>query len=211
MAGTSQDKPVQDDQKKSCSRSLQPGFFPRTALRLQGEGLDDARPCRRQDRRPSERLPGRMMTPDWTRSGVEPGWWLAVRHRVRWSECDPFRHANHRAYFEWFEEARNRYLETVGLAPLSPDTPGPVIAETGIRYDRPLVYADEILVTARTVRLGRTSFEMEYAVWRDGLCALGRAVLILVVNATGEKTPLPPELRERILARDPDAQRRGPP
>ena len=56
---------------------------------------------------------------------------------------------------------------------------------------RPLVYGDEILVTARTVRLGRTSFEMEYAVWRDGLCALGRAVLILVVNATGEKTPLP--------------------
>jgi acyl-CoA thioesterase FadM len=83
---------------------------------------------------------------------------------------------------------------------------GAVIAETGIRYHRPLVYADEILVTARTVRLGHTSFEMEYAVWRDGLCALGRAVLILVVNATGEKTPLPLDLRERILARDPDAQ-----
>src|SRR5947199_124291 len=89
--------------------------------------------------------------------------------------------------------------------PLSPDTPGPVIAETSIRYHRPLVYADEILVTARTVRLGRTSFEMEYAVWRDGLCALGRAVLILVINATGEKAPLPPDLRERILARDPAA------
>ena len=148
------------------------------------------------------------MTSDWARFGVEPGWSFAIPHRVRWSECDPFGHANHRAYFEWFEEARNRYLEAVGLAPLSPDTPGPVIAETGIRYHRPLVYADEILVTARTVRLGRTSFEMEYAVWRDGLCALGRAVLILVVNATGEKTPLPPELRERILARDPDAQAR---
>jgi len=52
---------------------------------------------------------------------------------------------------------------------------------------------------------------MEYAVWRDGLCALGRAVLILVINETGEKTPLPPELRERILARDPDAQGGGPP
>jgi len=41
------------------------------------------------------------------------------------------------------------------------------------------------------------------AVWHDGLCAIGRAVLILVINATGEKTPLPPELRERILALDP--------
>jgi len=142
--------------------------------------------------------------------GVEPGWSFAIRHRVRWSECDPFGHANHRAYFEWFEEARNRYLEAVGLAALSPNLPGPVIAETSIRYHRPLAYADEILVGARTIRLGRTSFEMEYAVWRDGLCAIARAVLILVINATGEKTPLSRELRESILAREPDLDRGVP-
>jgi acyl-CoA thioester hydrolase len=141
------------------------------------------------------------------RFGVEPGWSFAIRHRVRWSECDPFGHANHRACFEWFEEARNRYLEAVGLDALSAATPGPVIAETGIRYHRPLAYADEVLVTARTVRLGHTSFEMEYAVWRQGLCALGRAALILVVNATGRKTPISPELRRRIMAREPGLER----
>ena len=143
---------------------------------------------------------------DFARFGAEPGWAFAIRHRVRWSECDPFGHANHRAYFEWFEEARNRYLETLGLAPLSASTPGPVIAETGIRYRRPLGYGDEILVGARTTRLGTTSFAMEYAVWRGGLCAEGRAVLILVVARTGEKTPLAPELRRAILARDPAAR-----
>ncbi len=137
------------------------------------------------------------------RFGVEPGWSFTIRHQVRWSECDPFGHANHRAYFEWFEEARNRYLEAVGLDALSAAAPGPVIAETGIRYARPLAYADRILVSARTVRLGHTSFEMEYAVWRQGLCAIGRAALILMVNATGEKTPLPQTLRRAILAREP--------
>lgn len=146
---------------------------------------------------------------EMARFGVEPGWAFAIRHRVRWSECDPFGHANHRAYFEWFEEARNRYLETAGLPVLSAASPGPVIAETGIRYRRPLAYGDEILIAARTVRLGNTSFEMEYAVWREGLCALGRAVLILVVNATGEKTLLPPALRRAMLARDPDAREAG--
>jgi acyl-CoA thioester hydrolase len=139
------------------------------------------------------------------RFGVEEGWSFAIRHRVRWSECDPFRHANHRAYFEWFEEARNRYLESAGLPGLSATSPGPVMAETGIRYVRPLAYGDEVLITARTVRLGRTSFEMEYAVWREGLCAQGRAVLILVVNATAEKVRLPAALRQAILARDPGA------
>ena len=148
---------------------------------------------------------------EMARFGVEPGWSFALRHRVRWSECDPFGHANHRAYFEWVEEARNRYLEAVGLAPLSPVTPGPGIAETGIRYHRPLAYADEILVSARTVRLGRTSFEMEYAAWRGGLCALGRAALILMVNATGQKVTLSPELRGRILSHDPALDRGAEP
>jgi len=144
---------------------------------------------------------------EMARFGVETGWSFAIHHRVRWSECDPFGHTNHRAYFEWFEEARNRYLEAVRLEPLSPMTPGPVIAETGIRYYRPLAYAKKILVSARAVRLGRTSFEMEYAVWRDGLCALGRAMLILMVNATGQKVTLSPELRGRILSRDPALDR----
>jgi len=143
---------------------------------------------------------------EFARFGADPGWAFAIRHRVRWSECDPFGHANHRAYFEWFEEARNRYLETAGLAPLSASTPGPVIAETGIRYRRPLAYGDDILVGARTTRLGSTSFGMEYAVWCRGLCAEGRAVLILVVALTGGKTPLAPELRRAILARDPAAR-----
>jgi acyl-CoA thioester hydrolase len=153
-----------------------------------------------------------MTEPDkaeFARFGVEPGWAFAIRHRVRWSECDPFGHANHRAYFEWFEEARNRYLEAVGLPALSAAMPGPVMAETGIRYLRPLVYGDEILVTARTVRLGHTSFEMEYAAWRRGLCAQGRAVLIPFVNATGEKTPLPEPLRRAMLGRDPGASAAG--
>jgi acyl-CoA thioester hydrolase len=141
----------------------------------------------------------------WARFGVRPGWAFAIAHRVRWSECDPFGHANHRAYFEWFEEARNRYLETAGLPELSAATPGPVMAETAIRYLKPLAYGDEVLVTARTTRLGHTSFEMEYAVWCEGLCAEGRAVLILVINTTGEKMPLPEPLRSTMLARDPGA------
>lgn len=136
------------------------------------------------------------------RWGVAAGWSFAFCQRVRWSECDGFGHASHRAYFEWFEEARNRYLESVGVR-LAMDSPGPVMAECGIRYRRPLAYGDEVLVTARTVRLGNTSFTMEYAAWRDGLVAEGQAVLILMINATGEKVPIPDKLRRRILARDP--------
>lgn len=79
---------------------------------------------------------------EFARFGAPAGWSFAVRHRVRWSECAPFGHAKHRAYFEWFEEARNRYLEALGLPALSAGTPEPVIAETAIRYNRPLACGD---------------------------------------------------------------------
>lgn len=152
------------------------------------------------------------------RFGVSSPWWFAIRHRVRWSECDAFGHANHRAYLEWFEEARNCYLEGLGLPTLSATTPGPVMAEAQIRYHRPVSYADKLLVTARTLKLGRTSFEMEYAAWQEAsgeetlsapgtLAAIGSAILILVINATGEKTPIPPILRANILAREPELRK----
>jgi acyl-CoA thioester hydrolase len=134
--------------------------------------------------------------------GVEPGWTFGLRHRVRWSEVDPFEHANHAAYLEWFEEARNRYLEAVGLPPLSPATPGPVLIRLEVAYARPLRYGDEVLVTARTAALRRTSLRMQYAAWREGRAASCTAVLVLVVNATGERTPIPAAVRAAILARD---------
>jgi YbgC/YbaW family acyl-CoA thioester hydrolase len=134
--------------------------------------------------------------------GVEPGWWFAMRHRVRWSEVDAFGHANHAAYLEWFEEARNRYLEEVGLPPLSAATPGPVLVQVEARYAKPLAFADEILVTARATALRRTSVTMEYAAWRNGRVASGTAIFVLIVAATGERTPIPPAVREAMRARD---------
>jgi YbgC/YbaW family acyl-CoA thioester hydrolase len=134
--------------------------------------------------------------------GVPAGWGFGLRHRVRWSEVDPFGHANHAAYLEWFEEARNRYLEAVGLPPLSPTTPGPVLARVEVDYRQPLAYGREVLVTARAVALRRTSLTMEYAVWSDGLAARCVARIVLMVSATGERTPIPPAVRQRLLAAD---------
>lgn len=137
-----------------------------------------------------------------TAFGVEPGWDFGIPYRVRWSEVDPFGHANHAAYLEWFEEVRNRYLEAVGLPPLSAATPGPVLIRLEAAYEKPLRYGDEVLVTARTAALRRTSLRMEYAVWRAGRVATCTAVFVLVVNATGERAPIPAHVREAILARD---------
>jgi acyl-CoA thioester hydrolase len=135
------------------------------------------------------------------RFGVEGAWFHARRHRVRWSEVDMFGHANHAAYLTWFEDARNAYLEALGLT-LTATTPGPVLAQVEVRYLKPLGHNADILVTARTVALRTTSFTMDYAVWADGCAARGSARCVLIVNATGARIAIPDALRATFIARD---------
>lgn len=130
--------------------------------------------------------------------GIDDGWYFVMVRRARWQEVDGFGHVNNLAYLGYYEDARNNYLECVGLPPLNANEPGPVIATTTETYVKPLVFEDEFAVTARTVRLGRTSLTMEYAVWKDGLCATGQAVCVLMINSTGAKVAVPGDVRARI-------------
>jgi len=136
------------------------------------------------------------------RYGVEGEWGWFLPHVVRWCECDMLGHANHAAYFPWFEDIRTFGFEADGLAPMTATTPGTSIVDLQIRYARALYYRDAIMVTGRVVEMRTTSFTMEYGVWRGGLAAFSRAVLVLMINATGQKVPIPEELRALWTARD---------
>lgn len=147
--------------------------------------------------------PPALLTPETARRyGVEGAWRIGIEAAVRWSEVDAFGHANHRAFLEWYENARNRYLEAVGLPRLTFTTPGPVLGHVEARYLKPLHFGDPFLTTARVRSIKRTSFTMDYAVWRDGCCALGSAFCVLMVAATGEKVPVPEPVRAAMIAFD---------
>jgi len=136
------------------------------------------------------------------RYGVEGEWGWVLPHVVRWSECDLFGHVNHAAYFPWFEDIRTFGFEADGLPRMTRDSPGTSIVDLQMRYAKALHYADEILVTGRVVEIRTTSFTMEYGVWRQGLAALCRTVLVLMINSTGAKVPIPDEIRRRWTLRD---------
>src|SRR3546814_3064166 len=93
------------------------------------------------------------------RFGVEAGWSFGHERLVEWRDVHGFRHANHAAFLLWFEAARNRYLEAMGLPRLSPDGPGPVMMTLEARYLKPLAFHDPVLVTARVQSMRRRSEE----------------------------------------------------
>jgi acyl-CoA thioester hydrolase len=133
---------------------------------------------------------------------IEPGWRFGMQKRVEWSDVDAFSHVNHLVYMRWCEEVRNAYLEELGLPRITPASAGVVIKSIRFDYHAPLGFMDDIVVTARTTAIRKTSFRMDYAVWKDGLVGRGDAICILMINDTGERVPVSDALRQAMTGRD---------
>ncbi len=134
---------------------------------------------------------------------IPDDWQAGMARVVEWSDVDAFAHANHTSFLLWFEAARNLYLEAMGLPRHAVDKPGPVMMSLATRYLSPLAYHDPVFVTARVKSMRRTSFVMEYAAWGKAGCACTcEAVLVLMINATGEKVAIPDDVRAAMRALD---------
>jgi acyl-CoA thioester hydrolase len=128
-------------------------------------------------------------------------WPLRRDHVIRWSECDLYGHVNHAAYLTIFEDLRIAHWEALAGEIIAPTRPGPVVARIEARYLRAVNFRDRVVLTCRVASLRRTSFIHDYAMWLDGeACCTGSAVVVVTRQDTGEKVPLWPELRARMIA-----------
>ena len=133
--------------------------------------------------------------------GDTPSYPIQVTIPVAWNDMDAFGHVNNVVYFRWFESARIAYFEQMGLNDLKEQSGvGPILAHTSCQFRVPLDYPDTIRAMACIKSMGRTSFVMEYAVEseRMGLAAIGEGVVVMIDYRTGNKVPIPAELRKHV-------------
>jgi acyl-CoA thioester hydrolase len=126
---------------------------------------------------------------------------VTVEIPVAWGDMDAFGHVNNTVYFKWFETARIHYFEKIGLNErMKRDRKGPILARTTCDFEKPLTFPDTVRASAKVVKLGNTSFVMEYRVTsaKHGDAAKGEGVIVLVDYEKGGKVPLDAELRARI-------------
>ncbi len=130
------------------------------------------------------------------------GYPVTVRFPMHWGEMDALGHANNTRYFAWFETARIEAFRRIGVVADAPSAVGPILATTQCDFLRPLRWPADVVVGARIPRVGRTSFQMEYAVAladaSDDPVARGSGVIVLVDYGTGQKVSVPDEVREAI-------------
>ena len=89
---------------------------------------------------------------------------------MRFAETDAQGIAHHAAYLVWFETARIEYLRRFdgGYQGLRDSGVEATTSEVYVRYLRPVVFDDRLVIHTRCAEMRGARFKYEYAVERDG-------------------------------------------
>lgn len=122
------------------------------------------------------------------------------RQALRWVDVDAAGVVNHAIWFTLIEQARFEYFARLGL--LHGEVPPFLLGATSARYERPGKFGMEIVVAARTTRLGGKSFDMEYAARLNstGETLVAITATLVWVDAQLQSSEIPAEAR-RVIAK----------
>jgi acyl-CoA thioester hydrolase len=134
---------------------------------------------------------------------------------VRWSDMDALGHVNNAVYLTYLEQARIAYTRELGLrAAPGDDGIGLILARVALDYKQPIVYPDAVKVFTRIIRLGRSSFDSEQIIMRQGnadsaIAAQGILTGVVFDYQARQPIAMPEAWRESILAYEPEPVRTG--
>ncbi|MFK7742970.1 MAG: acyl-CoA thioesterase [Planctomycetota bacterium] len=115
---------------------------------------------------------------------------------LRWVDVDSAGVVNNATYLSLVEQARFAYFDHLGLM-AGHEVPF-VLAEANVRFKRPGRLGMDVVVAARTSRLGQTSFQMEYEI-RNGEEILAESTAALVfVGADLKPCTIPAPFRAAV-------------
>ncbi len=121
---------------------------------------------------------------------------------IRWGDMDAMGHVNNTVYFRYLEQARIVWFEALGCPP-DPVGTGPVIINAHCTFLKQLRYPGDIEVTTYVGDFGRSSFQTLHQIRRvdspEVLAAEGGSKVVWVDQRVEKSSPLPPEMRERLL------------
>jgi acyl-CoA thioester hydrolase len=121
---------------------------------------------------------------------------------VHWGDQDSFRHVNNTVYLRWCETARIEYLTRIGLWQARPgEGVGPILASISCDYRLALTYPDQVVVGARVISIGNSSFRMVHRVvslGKNALAAESDSTIVVLDYARQKSITVPKAVRQAI-------------
>jgi acyl-CoA thioester hydrolase len=122
---------------------------------------------------------------------------------TRWADNDMYGHVNNVVYYAYFDSVVNRLLINRGwLNPLE-DKVIAVVAETQCQFFNSVAYPEILEIGLIVERVGNSSVTYRLGVFSQHAiepAAQGRFVHVYVDNMTRQPVPIPPAVRQGLLA-----------
>jgi acyl-CoA thioester hydrolase len=114
---------------------------------------------------------------------------------LRFADMDADNHVNNTEFYRYMEEARMRWVHSLGLA-MTPPEPIPVLAASACSFRAPLFYPGVVTVEIYLGRVGTSSVRTHYLLRRGTeIAAEGYAVSVWVDPKTQRPIALPAAVR----------------
>ncbi len=114
---------------------------------------------------------------------------------IEWGDMDALGHVNNGRYFDYFQEARIEWLESLQLD--MKQTVGPVVVHTACTFLKPIIYPASVTLISYLQQLGRTSMVVEHAIYQDEqLMTEGLSKIVWVDYQLNKSLPLPEVIRQ---------------
>src|SRR5699024_5640498 len=119
---------------------------------------------------------------------------------IRFSEVDMFGHMNNVASFAYFEEARIKLMQHVGIYTEFNGNEVPVVGDLQCDYHKQVYFGETLTLYVKIASIGNSSMDIHYmGVKPDGQVALtGRGVVINMDKKSGRSAPISDEYRQKI-------------
>lgn len=116
---------------------------------------------------------------------------------LRFADMDADNHINNAEFYRFMEEARMRWVNTLGL-PMVPPDPVPVLAANGCSFRAPLMYPGTVKVEIYLGRMGNASLRTHYVLRNTAgeVAAEGYAVSVWFDPQTQRSIALPAAIRK---------------
>jgi acyl-CoA thioester hydrolase len=109
---------------------------------------------------------------------------------IAWGDMDALGHVNNGKYFDYFQEARIDWIQTLNLD--MKQKQGPVVVHVACTFLKPVVYPATLTIKSSIQSIGRSSMEMLHEIYQnDILMAHGISRVVWVDYIANKSIPLP--------------------
>jgi acyl-CoA thioester hydrolase len=113
---------------------------------------------------------------------------------IEWGDMDALGHVNNGRYFDYFQQARIEWLETINLD-LQQDT-GPVVVHVACTFLKPIIYPATLTLTSMLHSPGRSSITIDHEIYQNEvLMTQGTSKIVWVNYRKGQAISLPVKIR----------------